>query len=150
MIQKRSCSLSTKVNRNFHGMIKIRLIMVNNVNIFTIYNVNLYSKASGKFYRQFTKTKLTGKMSKLPGHKLFEHYFLKNWLKFYDKMNLSIRMRIIYNVNHRYKIRLKFGDKFLTSLTKFVLKTKASMLYNQGESILYCHKFLSFVVVVII
>ena len=37
MIQKRSCILSTKVNWNFHGMIKIHLIMINNVNIFTMY-----------------------------------------------------------------------------------------------------------------
>ena len=33
MFQKRSCSLSTKVNWNFYDMIKVRFI----VNIFTIY-----------------------------------------------------------------------------------------------------------------
>ena len=27
-------------------------------------------------------------------------------------MDLSIRMRIIYNVKHRYAIRMKFGEKF--------------------------------------
>ena len=37
MIQKRLCTLSAKVNRNFNGMIKICLIMINNVNIFIIY-----------------------------------------------------------------------------------------------------------------
>ena len=36
MIQKRSCSLGTKVNQHFNDMIKIRLIMINNLNIFTI------------------------------------------------------------------------------------------------------------------
>ena len=37
MIQKRSCTLSTKVNWNFYDTKKIRPIMINNVNIFTIY-----------------------------------------------------------------------------------------------------------------
>ena len=37
-------------------------------------------------------------------------------------MDLSIRMRIIYNVKHRYVIRLKFGDKFLIFQTKLVLE----------------------------
>ena len=42
-------------------------------------------------------------------------------------MNLSIQMRIMYNVKHRYAIRLKFGDKFSTSLNKLVLQAKASI-----------------------
>ena len=37
MFQKRSCSLSTKANWNFYDMVKIQLIMINNVNIFTMY-----------------------------------------------------------------------------------------------------------------
>ena len=45
--------------------------------------------------------------------KLFEHYFWLNLLKFYDKMDLSIRIRIIYNVRHGYAIRLKFRGKLL-------------------------------------
>ena len=36
-------------------------------------------------------------------------------------------MRIFDNVKHRYAIRLKFGDKILTSLTKSVLEAKASI-----------------------
>ena len=52
-------------------------------------------------------------------------------------MDLSIRMRVIYNVKHRYEIRLKFGDKFLTSLTKSVLKVKASISSTVKESLLY-------------
>ena len=36
MIQKKSFSLSTKV-KYFYDMVKIRLIMINNVNILTIY-----------------------------------------------------------------------------------------------------------------
>ena len=46
---------------------------------------------------------------------------------FYYKMDLSIRMRVIDNVKHRQAIRLKFGDEFLTSVTKFVLEVKASI-----------------------
>ena len=36
-------------------------------------------------------------------------------------------MRVMYKVKQYYVIRLKFGDKFLTSLTMFALKAKASM-----------------------
>ena len=39
-------------------------------------------------------------------------------------MDLSIRLRVIYNVKHRYVICLEFGDKFLTFLTKLVLEAK--------------------------
>ena len=66
-------------------------------------------------------------------------------------MDLSIRMRVIYNVKHRYEIRLKFGDKFLTSLTKAVLEVKASISSTVKESLLlYCPKFSAFGVVSII
>ena len=42
-------------------------------------------------------------------------------------MDLSIQMGIIYSVKDSYGIRLKFGDKFLTSLTKSVLEATASI-----------------------
>ena len=44
-------------------------------------------------------------------------------------MVLSIRMRIIYNIKHRYAICLKFGDKFLTFLTKLVPEKESQYIY---------------------
>ena len=37
MILKSLRSLSTKVNRHFYDMVKIRVIIIQNINIFTIY-----------------------------------------------------------------------------------------------------------------
>ena len=60
-------------------------------------------------------------------------------------------MRVMYNAKHRYGIRLKFGDKSLTSLTKSVLKAKASTYFTIKENLLlYYRKFPTFVVVAII
>ena len=60
-------------------------------------------------------------------------------------------MKIIYNVRHRYAIRLKFGDKFVTFLTKLVLEGKTSISSTIKENLLlYCRKFSEFLVVVII
>ena len=59
-------------------------------------------------------------------------------------------MRIIYNVRHRHKIRLKSGDKFLTFLTKLVLVGKTSICSTIKENLLlYCRKFSAFAVAVI-
>ena len=66
-------------------------------------------------------------------------------------MDLSIRIRVMYNVKHRYAICLKFGDKFLTSITKLLLEAKASVYFTIKENLLlYCLMFLSFVAVVVI
>ena len=55
-------------------------------------------------------------------------------------------MRMFYNVKHRYAVRLKFGDKFLTSLTMLVLQVKASIYSAVKEIVLlYCRKFSAFV-----
>ena len=61
-------------------------------------------------------------------------------------------MRIIYNVKHLYASRLKFRDKFLTSLTKLVLQAKAGIRSTiiKENLFLYCCKFSEIIVVVII
>ena len=66
-------------------------------------------------------------------------------------MDLYIRMRVICNVKHRYVIRLKFGDKFITFLTRLALEGKASICSAIKDNLLlYCRNFLAFAVVVII
>ena len=66
-------------------------------------------------------------------------------------MDLPIRMRITHNVKYRHVIRLEFGDAFITSLKKLMLKTKASSSSTIQEIILsYCRKFLAFAIAVII
>ena len=65
-------------------------------------------------------------------------------------MELSIQIIIIYIVKHRYAIRLKFGDKFLHTLTKLVPQVKASFCSTIKENLLlYCRKISAFVDVVI-
>ena len=65
-------------------------------------------------------------------------------------MDLSIRMRIIHNVKHRYAIRSKSGEKFLTSLTKLVLEARTSTFFSIKENLLlYFCKISAFAVVVI-
>ena len=46
---------------------------------------------------------------------------------FYNKMDVFFRMIVFYNVKHRYAVRIQFGDKLLTSLTKLVVEAKASI-----------------------
>ena len=60
-------------------------------------------------------------------------------------------MKIIYNATLCYANRLKSGNKFLTSLTKLVLKAKASICSTSKENLLLsCRKFSAFVIAVII
>ena len=66
-------------------------------------------------------------------------------------MDLSIQMRIIYNVKKLYAIRFKFWDKFLIFLTKLVLQVKFGICSAIKEHLLlYCLMFSAFVVVVVI
>ena len=64
MIQKRSCTLITKVNWDSYDMVKSGLIMINNVNIFTIYESLLQNVIKILPAIQHNKTKVLGKMRK--------------------------------------------------------------------------------------
>ena len=83
-------------------------------------------------------------------HNLFEHDFWESWLNFYDKIDLPIRMRIIYSVKHFDAFWLKFGDTFLPFLIKLVPKVKANICSTIRKIVLsYCFKFSAFVIVAI-
>ena len=60
-------------------------------------------------------------------------------------------MRIFYNVKLRNAMHLKFVGTFLTSLTKLVFEVKAYTCSKIKEHLLlYCRKFLTFIIVLII
>ena len=82
--------------------------------------------------------------------KLTEYDFWQGSVKFHVRMDMTIRVRIIYKVKHRYAIRLKFRDKFLSSLTKLVLEARLCSCSTLKEKLLlYCRTFLAIVIVVI-
>ena len=56
-------------------------------------------------------------------------------------MDLPIRIRFIFTAKHRYAIRLKFGDKFVPSVTKLALEVKASISSTIAENLLSLLKF---------
>ena len=62
-----------------------------------------------------------------------------------------MQMRILNNSKHRHAIHLKFEDLFSISLSKLVLKAKAS-IYSAIKANLpaYCLKLSVFVILVII
>ena len=51
-------------------------------------------------------------------------------------MDLPVRMRISYNLKHRYAICLETGEKFFTSLTKLVTEAKAN-IYSQSKKMYF-------------
>ena len=64
MIQKSSCSVSTKVNKYFYGMVKIHVIIIQNVNIFTIYETQFQSVINISLMIYQNKIKMPGKNRK--------------------------------------------------------------------------------------
>ena len=73
MIKKRLCSLNTKVNKPIYDMVKIRVIIIYNVMIFTIYVALLANAITVLLIIHQNKPKMTGKI---------EHvwFIYKNWL----------------------------------------------------------------------
>ena len=72
-------------------------------------------------------------------------------MKIYDKMDLSLRMRLIYKVKHRCAIRLKVVDQFVTCQIDLVPKVKVCILSMIKENLLLCCRmFSAFVVIVLI
>ena len=82
--------------------------------------------------------------------KLFEHNIWWNWLKFSDKMDLTMQIRIVNDEKHCHAIFLKFGTRPFTPLTTLLHEVKASICSTTKENpILYCRTFSAFVVAVI-
>ena len=91
----------------------------------TAWKVSKYRVSSGPYFPIFSPN--TGKCE--PGkNSAFWHFSRSDWLKLYNKMDLSIRLRIIYNVKQRHENLLNFTYMFLTSLMKLALEANASVL----------------------
>ena len=66
-------------------------------------------------------------------------------------MDKIIRMTIFKDVKDRHAICLKFGYRFFTSMTMFLLQAKGSFRSTIKENQpLHCRTFLAFVIVLII
>lgn len=107
MIQKRSCSSSTKVDGHFHDTIKVLAITIKNVNIFIIYvifqSVAIFLLVFYLDCAWFIYKKLQVQSTI---HELFGYNFLWNFLGFSNKLGLTIQMRIF-----SYLSCLKFGER---------------------------------------
>ena len=140
-------------------MVKIRVIIIQNVNVFAIYETLFQGVLKILPTTSQNKTKMLGKKKKCLHKKwkiistiyeLLEYNFWWNCLEFIDKMDLTIQMRIFYNVKHFYTIFFEFGDRLFTSLTTLGFEMKASIFSVIEENlILHYPKFSPFVVAVI-
>ena len=129
---------------HFYDMVKTCLIMVNNVNIYTTYkslpqNVirvlsTTYLNKTRVPEKSFKFQVKLAKVSCIKCAQAISRWFL-NWLRFYDKMDFPIRMRITYITRHHHTICLKVGDTFLNSLVSSAWsKSPVSVLQSKKIS----------------
>ena len=137
---ERSCSLRT----NVYEMVKIRVIIIQNVNVFAIYGTVFQGVLKILPITYQNKTKMPGKNKKCLYKKwkiistiyeLLECNFWWNCLEFIDKMDLTIQMRIFCNVKHFYTFFFEFGDRLFTSLTMLGFETKANIFSVVDENL---------------
>ena len=70
--------------------------------------------------------------------KLFGNKF---WWNYFNKMSLTVQMRISNNVKRRDAIYLKFDYRFFTSPTMIGLELKASIYYTIEENLVLYYSF---------
>ena len=67
--------------------------------------------------------------------KLYEHYFWQKLSKFYDKIDLLKRIRIIYN-KRQHEICLKLGKQILNFSSKVSAQRESLYLLSIKENLL--------------
>ena len=106
-------------------MVKIRVVIIQNVNIFAIYEILFENVITILPTTYQNKTKMPEKIGSAWFlykkwqviaiiYKLFLYNFWWNCLKFSDKMDLTIQLKVFNNVKHGHIICSKFGDNFFT------------------------------------
>ena len=108
-------------------MVKIRVTIISNVNIFTIYetlfeNVITILPIVGNAWFKYKKWQIISAI-----YKLSEYNFWWNCLEFSNKMDLTIQMTTFNNIKRRHTIYLNFSDRFFTSQTMLAINVEANI-----------------------
>ena len=76
--------------------------------------------------------------------------FWWSWWEFNSKIDVTVQMRIFYNVNRLHAIFFQFEERLFISLAMLGLEAKARICSTIAKNlILYSPKFMTFVVTVI-